>query len=136
MLTLDYSTNYNIPKTKCFTANPNRLNVKTVSEALCNDYFQKQISPLENPLLYKFLSKNPKTLNSLLKKLYKSKLNDYDTILQENKIAKKHRVLLADPGITSRLDEFTHYIKEKEIQGTIRPHTNLRINITFKPAGI
>ena len=25
------------------------------------------------------------------------------------------------------------YIKENEIQGTIRPHTNLRVNITFKP---
>ena len=25
------------------------------------------------------------------------------------------------------------YIKEKEIQGTIRPHTNLRVNVTFKP---
>ena len=25
------------------------------------------------------------------------------------------------------------YIKEKEIQGTVRPHTNLRVNVTFKP---
>ena len=25
------------------------------------------------------------------------------------------------------------FIKEKEIQGTIRPHTNLRVNVTFKP---
>jgi len=25
------------------------------------------------------------------------------------------------------------YIKEKETQGTIRPHTNLRVNVTFKP---
>ena len=25
------------------------------------------------------------------------------------------------------------YIKESEIQGTIRPHTNIRVNVTFKP---
>lgn len=25
------------------------------------------------------------------------------------------------------------FIKENEIQGTIRPHTNLRVNVTFKP---
>ena len=98
-----------------FTANPIRLNLKTVSETLCNDYFQKQVSPFENPLLYKFLGKDSKKLDALLDKLYRRKLPKYDKALEDSGIDKKHRVLLVDPGVTSRLEELTEYVKTKKI---------------------
>ena len=92
-----------------------RMNMKSVRETLCSDYFEKQISPFDNPLFYKYLSKDSKKLNSLLDKLYRRKLPKYDEILKANNIDKKHRVLLADPEVTSHIDELAEFVTTSKI---------------------
>lgn len=92
-----------------------RLNLKDVSETLCNDYFQKRISPFENPLFYKYLSKDSDKLDSLLSKLYKRKVGSYYQKLEDAGIEKKHRVLLVDPEVSSRIDELVQYVGDKKV---------------------
>ena len=119
MLVSCSGNNYNFsPQRVSFCANPLRLNLKSVSEALCSDYFQKQVSPFDNPLLYKYLSKDAVRTDKLLSKLYKRKLPKYDEILEQSNIDKKHRVLLVDPEVTSRLEELSEYVTKEKIDTT------------------
>ena len=92
-----------------------KLNLKSVSESLCADYFEKQVSPFDNPLFYKYLSKSPKQLDAVLKKVYRRKLPQLDKVLEENNIDKKHRVLLTDPEVSAHIDELGQYVMEKNI---------------------
>ena len=98
-----------------FTANPIKFNLGSVKESLCNDYFEKQISPFDNPLFYRYLSKNSKQTDSILNKIYKRKLPAYDKVLADNNIDKKHRILLVDPEIAAHIDEFGQYVSSSNI---------------------
>lgn len=98
-----------------FTATPSRLNLKSVKESLCTDYFEKQISPFDNPVFYKYLSSNEKKLDSILSRIYRRKLPKYDSMLSESNIDKKHRVLLVDPEVTAHIEELTQFVKEKQV---------------------
>lgn len=109
----------NTPITPNYRKTPNftgvRVNMNTVKETLCTDYFEKHISPFENPLFYKYLGKDGKKLDSLLDKIYRRKLPKYDKILSDSGIDKKHRVLLADPEITSHIEELGQFVSDKKI---------------------
>lgn len=114
------------PQSVTFTGKRPPLNLQRVGETLYHDYFARQISPFDNPIMYQYLAKDSKKLESLLKKLYKDKLVQYDKMLVENNVAKKHRVLLVDPGVTSHIDEFIRFVNEKKIDTTKITPFNLR----------
>ena len=63
---------------------------------------------------------------------------NYNTVELGNSMTKLIRIynesdMETDYQIIHTNGSSVFYIKEEEIQGTIRPHTNLRVNITFKP---
>ena len=113
-----------------FTAVKPKLNLEGVAKSLCTDYFEKQVSPFDNPLMYQYLSKDKNKLNSLLTKLYKRKLPDYEKKLHDNNIAEKHRVLLVDPEVTAHIDELTEYVSKEKIDTTKLTPFNLRKNFS------
>ncbi len=114
------------PQIVTFTGKRPPLNLQKVGETLYHDYFERQVSPFDNPIMYQYLAKDSKKLDSLLKKLYKNKFARYDKMLKDNNIAKKHRVLLVDPGFTSHIEEFVRFVNEKKIDTTKITPFNLR----------
>ena len=59
--------NANINSRPCnFMGSKPAMTLKKVSETLCSDFFEKQISPFDNPLIYEYLSKDSKKLDEIL----------------------------------------------------------------------
>ena len=63
---------------------------------------------------------------------------NYNTVELGNSMTKLIRIynesdMETDYQIIHTNGSSVFYIKEEEVQGAIRPHTNLRVNITFKP---
>ena len=73
-----------------------------------------------------------------LKIYVNAKYINFNTVELGNSITKLIRIyndsdLETDYQIFHTNGSSVFFIKENEIQGTIRPHTNLRVNVTFKP---
>lgn len=113
-----YNANINNRPKISFMGSKPAMTLKKVSETLCTDFFEKQISPFENPVIYEFLGKDSKKLNELLEKIYRRKLPQIETKLKESNIADKHRVLLADPEVVAHLDELSQFVAEKKLDTT------------------
>ena len=112
------SANINNRHNISFMGSKPAMTLKKVSETLCSDFFEKQISPFDNPVIYQYLGKDSRKLDDILNKIYRRKLPQIDKQLEESNIAAQHRVLLVDPEVTAHLDELAEFVTEKKIDTT------------------
>lgn len=113
-----YNANINNRPKISFMGSKQAMTLKKVSETLCSDFFEKKVSPFENPVIYEFLGKDSKKLDEILDKIYRRKKPNIEKKFEEGRIAAQHKVLLVDPEVTSHLDELVQFVTEKKIDTT------------------
>lgn len=83
-----------------------RQNKINVVNKLVDGIYTNKISPFENEELYNYLSTDIAQTEKLIQQWYGEKIGKKLIKKVEENLDKKHLVLLADPGIASRINEF------------------------------
>lgn len=85
------------------------------AQDIYSDMSEKNLAPFENPKFYEFVSQNDEKLDFLLEKIYGDAKDNLDELFDSLPIDKKHKVLLADPGVAARLGELGRFVEDKAI---------------------
>ena len=92
--------------------------LQETAESIYNDIIERHINPFDNPKTYDYVSKHDESLDFLLEKNYGNGKYEYDEMFEKSGIDKKHKVLLIDPGLAARFEEFTEFIEKEKINTT------------------
>ena len=85
------------------------------AESIYNDITENHINPFDNPKMYDYVTKHDESLDYLLEQIYGYGKTEYDDMFKDSGMDNKQKVLLIDPALASRFEEFVDFVKKEEI---------------------
>lgn len=104
-----------IVEVKAQEAQNKGISSEKYAQEIYDDVVNKHISPFENEKFYEYLTKNSAKLDFLLEKLYGFYTDDYREAFDSINIDKKHKILLADPGVAFYIKELGEFVDTSNI---------------------
>ena len=65
--------------------------------------------------MYDYVTKHDESLDYLLEQIYGYGKTEYDDMFKDSGMDNKQKVLLIDPALASRFEEFVDFVKKEEI---------------------